>query len=296
MKNIGLILLFFWQVGFGQGFAPIGAKWIYEVDPCGVVYTDTVVSQKDTVFQNRTFRKLKHQKSNISYLFMISSSGVYLYDNDTLRKTFPFGLSLNQINYVDIKFGYQNSISGVISYNYKSIRTTCTGLAKTVLNQDTITIYTLDIEPNTVSGQNYMYNQITYNNLSGRLNTAVLYNPINLVYATCGYSILKKFYTNKYEFSNNTWKFVTTNFDEISIDVPLNIYPNPFSDVLFFENNSIINKICFYKIYNYLGENVKSGNVLYNSVLNCSELNSGLYQLVLYNNEKIILSKKLIKK
>jgi len=82
---------------------------------------------------------------------------------------------------------------------------------------------------------------------------------------------------------------------ENSENLNVSCYPNPAHDMLFIENTSDLN-INKLEMFNQSGKLVKEASLLNNSnnKINVSDLSTGVYILKLYDNKKVIISKRII--
>jgi hypothetical protein len=303
-KIVFISILFLSGMVFSQvGFYPIGAKWVYEIQPCvGNKYYDTIVVEKDTVVKGMTMRKLKYTNQNLSYLFLVSTSGVFLYDNDTLRMKFPLGININEYVNIDLQKAYYSSITGY-SYKYIQVNAICSSITSINLNDKVISTYTLSIDfnsqPDTTLKKGSAYSQIKYNNVLGDISNKLIPPPINLIFPLCGWTILSYFDTDKYKYENNVWELVaTTSFNSFTklSNYHIEVFPNPSEVSFYIKFNSILEKGLEYKVIDELGIEVKNGLVENDFTLNLDNSNSGLYVLYITKNSELILTKIIILK
>lgn len=86
----------------------------------------------------------------------------------------------------------------------------------------------------------------------------------------------------------------TSDFDNKEFNV-LKAYPNPFNNSIKINVDKDINATSV-KVYNISGSLVMEKNITDNLEIKTNKLSSGIYFLVLYNQEKIISTQKIIKK
>lgn len=93
---------------------------------------------------------------------------------------------------------------------------------------------------------------------------------------------------------NDMWSFDITSLSNNEFNKPkISMYPNPSKDYIYFTNTYLYKTISI-EIYDYLGKKIKKMNVK-SSTLNLSELNSGIYLIIVLDNEEVLDKIKLVK-
>lgn len=70
----------------------------------------------------------------------------------------------------------------------------------------------------------------------------------------------------------------------------INIYPTVADDVLNIEHSDVLDNGYKYSIYNILGEQISDGK-LDSDMINVSNLESGMYMIILYKSDKVYSGK-----
>ncbi|GAK91373.1 hypothetical protein JCM19297_872 [Nonlabens ulvanivorans] len=86
---------------------------------------------------------------------------------------------------------------------------------------------------------------------------------------------------------------MSLSINEVS-QTPFSIYPNPASDTISIYGGASQFDTISYQLYSITGQLVQNG-IYNNDSVDVSELNSGLYLLQLYNENKLVDILKLIK-
>lgn len=297
-KLIFVFGLIFWQVGLGQidKFA-IGSKWIYNIYPCiGEPYYDTLLSEKDTTINAFTMRKVKNVRTNENYLFVLSSTGIMQYSDDTLRMIYPLGIALNDVVEVDIPFAFTVTVSGNFEYveKFKKFYFKCTEKSNVFFENNTVTNYKISILTTSLVGVNsssLVYFDIDYNNLFGNTSYSFLPLVINLGRFTCGYETFVKYDNGIYKYQNAQWNRSSVTginaFEKHNLE--FEIYPNPTNDLIIIKSKETLSDF-HYSIYSFNGILFKTGVIDINQVIDISRLIVGEYILVLedrYKNKSI---------
>ena len=236
MKKLILITIsLISEIAFSQiKFYPIDAKWIYTTQPCtGELMYDTLISEKDTMVKGMQMRKIKQTNKNVNYLFVISTLGIYRFENDTLRMSFPLNLKTNDTTYIDIRY------EGM-STKFHHLKAVCYSVSHAILNKDTIKTYGLNIDLNSTtdaSVKQSVNSSVVYTNLSGNL-TSYFISTLEPSRPACGGRGLSYFRIDSIIYENQTWSVLTVNskfptkISEVDFvsDKQLKIYPNPISN------------------------------------------------------------------
>lgn len=86
---------------------------------------------------------------------------------------------------------------------------------------------------------------------------------------------------------------LTSGIDETATELPVLIYPNPATDLIYFDLDETQNHVVHF--YDALGQLIYSEIIENNQPLDCSEWNSGLYFYSIFCEGEILSSGKLIK-
>lgn len=305
MKNIGLVLLFFWQVGFGQTTFPgIGTKWWYDnnqsqrVLPSGIY--DTRIGYikyectKDTTVNAETVRLIK--VNNHSYTGTVTALPSilikqtnqlieYKYLGDT--QWYFFNL-LNPVN--------NQTFTGYLKNSVTSLKTfSISGVGVFTVDGLTITYYSLHFNDN-----NWSQKSLQYTNIGSPINfTIYSYNPVaddflsEVPFVTTLRCFEKDYSLHKFQLSRLAFVSPTSsgissyNCDSIKYQLVtkveregkknhFNIFPNPVENELFFDEilqNSTVKNV---EIFTLEGILIKKYQLSENSI-NVSNLQKGMY-------------------
>jgi hypothetical protein len=174
MRKLFLVLL----VGmisstlFGQSnFYPIGAKWVYRVNElCSspqIQGYDTIISQKDTLINGYNLRKLTYINSSLdanmkNLFFLITTSGVFRYDKDSLRLHFPLNINKGDSTIVNI-------FTPSAVYKYENQTLVCDSITSLIVNDMEIKTYCTSVRLKSKSSSKITL-QYHYNNVCGLSN------------------------------------------------------------------------------------------------------------------------------
>ena len=89
--------------------------------------------------------------------------------------------------------------------------------------------------------------------------------------------------------------YLITNLTESPDNEKIKFYPNPFSSQLIIELPQIINSKYFLKLYNSMGQIIKSETITQSSNIDVSELKQGVYFCEISNKGAVLQRKKLVK-
>ena len=217
-------------------FYKIGSMWVYEIQPCAAsMYYDTIIVEKDTLVAGFNLRKLKYTNIDSSFIFLVTTTGVFRYDKDTLRKIFPLNLKLNDTVLSDLT--YATTLLGWgYDYKYFRLKAVCTNVTNTVFGTDTIKNFTIKFDSNSTTNSgvrravSVSNAQVLYNNIFGDNINVLFPPPVNLATTACSSMFVKKFTNDKFKYENGSWKlntFTSVAMGKYSSTIDFNIFPNP---------------------------------------------------------------------
>jgi hypothetical protein len=79
--------------------------------------------------------------------------------------------------------------------------------------------------------------------------------------------------------------------DPFALNLKIQVYPNPASDILYVDSEERISRIV---VYGIKGEMVKEISQLEISMIDVSELNTGVYVFSLFNENEYLVSKRVV--
>jgi hypothetical protein len=285
---------------FGQSnFYPIGAKWVYEI-PCAERSLVTLISEKDTIINGLSLRKIRYLNTNNEYhLFQIDTNGVYRYLDGKTYLYYPLKVKLNDI--VDIELPFQKVSNSATHTKFKG---TCIGInfdtvSSTIVKNFNIKIvdssyYDYKIGETVHKGWYVQDWTLVYNNMTGLSDwvgddcywTPFIPTPFRVGLVE-GYSKLT-FTFNKIQNKNAKWSMVDAVSDEINT-IGFKIYPNPTQNSISIEGNATN-----YQIKSLQGSLLGVGEIPSNGKIDVNQFDNGMYLLSLYNGNQFLTTQKII--
>lgn len=301
MKKTLLTLLFTFSIFtfYSQGFAPTGAEWYYQE---GHAFSNDIdyikfTSRKDTLIMGKVCQKITKRHS-VSCNFRKKPE--YLFSrNDTV---FFFDLAFNkfQVLYdfsakkkdswtIKVKHGnevtsllitvdsvYLSQINGQnlrtldVTYNHKGNIGNVRNYSSTIIEKigDVKYMFNWQGTPDMVCDMNYSQGLRCYQDTNVGMYSTGIADSCNHIYSGTGIESIEPF-------------------------TEIRIYPNPAHDYLEITGLGYSNYSV--KLFDLQGKLLKLARTSSNMKLDISQINQGVYMILLQNEDKVIGYKKLIK-
>ena len=295
MKNIytvlTLILLLSTTSIFAQDFAPVGAKWVYNVDHNGSVFYLEVNSVADTTIQGKSCQKIiadwNCARSGTLYVHT-SQDSVFVYDQNF--QTFNPLYIFDAIQGDEWTYNFSINDGGFYldSLNFK-IDTAWTQS----INGETLRFQKI--------GGSSLWTGDTVVEKFGLMKYLFFYDNENLPIGLChdGLASGLRCYSDPNFGSYETgivdscyWIYDPTSVAEINNENSLKLWPNPANNELNIQFTSTVGELSIYNINGQLVKQINSpNNHNTNIMIDISDLPAGIYNLVGIENEKVLNSK-----
>jgi Secretion system C-terminal sorting domain len=273
-------------------FAPLGAKWVYDVYPCEigaqVDHTFTVTITEDSIIQGKYCTYVPG--SFCSQIASCVSDGVYVYQ--TGSKVFAY-----EPQYDTFQMVYDFDLLAGSSYRYVRCD-------EQVGSIDSMTIYVESADDNSQmlrmvadSPGNYEKTVTIYKGIGGNFENRILFGDYCIfLEEPCFYTELHCYYVpGAFDFVWNCG--VNFTIEPINTKALPNLFPNPASDFITIQFKNVQQESISFKLLNSMGELVRSETlpkgqnetkVVIENMLN------GLYFWQLSNEKELLGNGKLV--
>ena len=289
-KLISIILISISLHAFSQEFAPLGAKWHYDLAfNTGLITYQTIESLSDTVINGKPCRKLINFAivsgvPETTYLYMYSvNDSVFWYNNGDFHLLYYFGALPGDT----ITLGY------FTTYNGSPLKMLIDSTSTININGQIRTLQYVSCGDN-------IFIEFGGIIISGIGNLNWIF-PITDMQADgplrCYSDSLVGLFLNPFHY-NNGWNFqdceqqIITEIEENSKLPTVDVYPIPSNSLIFISN---LDRNTKYLLYDYQGRVINKGIVAPSEPIQIKSYPNGIYSIILINNKIKAISRRVMK-